>query len=147
MSEPAFKAAGTNNANRDNGSRTESGWSLLVDSPNPPSTLTSADTNTTRIAMVTSSNRGRKKPTMATATVTRHLPASATTTGPPTITGEKKQKKKKKRKVKYSDDWPVSSAESLPPLSDHLVKKLQERALHFPINEECKQTLIDNVVV
>lgn len=53
----------------------------------------------------------------------------------PTETSIKKKSKKKKLM-----DWPVSSADYLPPLADPLVARLQDKdeKLEFPINEECK---------
>lgn len=47
---------------------------------------------------------------------------------------------KKKSKKKKMMDWPVSSADYLPPLADPLVARLQDKdeKLEFPINEECK---------
>jgi hypothetical protein len=40
--------------------------------------------------------------------------------------------------TKQYDEWPTSSATSLPPLTEHLTTGLENKGLHLPINEECK---------
>ena len=119
---------------REHGTKPPSSSTTRIQISIPPASTTTAV-----------SNRGRKKPTPASAAAPRRPPLHPAPASndvraltPTPNTNAAKISKKKNKKKRKGAMWPSSSADSLPPLSDHLLAKMQDKNLVFPLNEECK---------